>query len=909
MSGIFAAELIYPGHTAKRITQSGDASLAELDASMPLRNLLLATAAGAGVLIGHSQPVTAQTVIPPSSGSCIVSGTSATCTGDVSSGVAASAPLTTLNVNNLTQDIAPASGVDGIDLTSTTAQDITIDVDLGSSSITSTGASNGIDARLGVFLGNVDGNITVTSEGTVTGGRDGINADHFGNGNTTITSTGAITAGTGNGIDASREGGDGAITITNTGDIDANGDGINAFLRLEGSVTVTSTGNITTQSGIGIDATGGSAASTVVTSVGNITANSEGIEASSENSVTVNSTGNVYSATRTGIEAEVDTGSATVTSSGDVTSAVGDALRIDVNTSGTSTVNLMSGAIDGGTGTGSGVSFEGAAGVSNTLNNYASITAQSGLALSGENGDELINNSGTITGNVTLGAGTNTFNNLSAGVFNSGTTVTLGAGNSLTNAGNLSPGGASAVSNTALTGDLTQTSSGTTTITVDTTAGTADRIDVSGSASFNGTITPQLINLTAGQQTTTIVSASGGTVNAGLALATGPALQASLSYPNANDIVLSTSIDLAVGGLNSNQASVANSLNTALSAGPGDTEPILSALVNGVFSMGAYQEALDQLSAEVFLNTETASLFAANDFSNLLFSCDVAGDGSTAISEGQCVWVRPHGRFTRRNDSNSTVGFQENTGGLAAGVQVEFAPSWYAGLGLGYERFSLSTNADADSDGNRFTAGATLKFQNGPFLLAAAVSGGIDSYNTDRTINFGGLDLVAASDHNVSHVTAQARAAYLLTHETWFFTPQLDVNVTHLNRGGVTESGGGGANLSVSGNSDTYVSISPAVEIGNEIELFENSLLRPYVRAGLSYYPDSDNAVAARFANAPAGTSAFTNSSDFGDVFADVAVGATAFLNEGATLKVSYDGLFSSDTQQHGFSLKGSLRF
>lgn len=937
MCGIFQTEISrLKSNLISRPPVTSEFQLMSTGSNFPRATFLAVLVSGPFLLEAPNQAL-AQTVIPPSSGPCVVSGTTATCTGDVSAGIDANAPLTTLNVNNVTQNIAPASGVDGIEFHSTVAQDITINSDTGSSSITATGGASGIDARLGSFGSPVDGSITITSTGNVTGDRDGINADTFGNGDITVTSTGNITTGTGYGIDASHEG-EGDTTVTSTGDIDADNDGINAFNRNSGSVYVTSNGNITARTDIGIDASAGSGELARVTSTGNITANDEGIEASARLNVTVSSTGNIVSTTEDGIEAETsqlvgttgttsvtsvgnitaeedgitaeaEKGTVVVNSTGDITANTGSGVQSIVGTSGSSTVTLISGTVQGGT-SGSGVSLEGVSGTMSTLNNGATLSAQSGLAVSGQDGDDTVNNTGTMTGNVTLGAGTNAFNNQSGGTFNSGSTVTLGTGNTLTNAGNLSPGGSSTVSTTTITGNLVQTSEGTMTITVDTTAGTADRIDVTGTATLDGTIATNVINQSRDEVTVTILSATGGTSNSGVSLAANsPAFQASLSFPNANDVVLTTSIDFSAGAGNANQRSIGNSLNTAFDAGQGDLQPILNALLNNVSGTDAYQDALDQLSAEVFLSTETASLFAANNFSNLLFSCDVAGDGLNAISQGQCVWVQPQGRLTRQSNDSQSVGFDEYAGGLAAGTQISFAPNWFAGFGLAYENASLSTDSDAESNGNRYSAGAAIKYQNGPLLLATALSGGLDDYDTDRKVNFGGLNLVATSGHRISHITGQARAAYLFERGTWFAKPQLDINVTHLDRGSVTESGGGAANLSVSGSSDTYFSISPAVEFGNEINLADEGILRPFVRAGLSYFPDSDNSVSADFLSAPAGTSTFTNSTDFGDVFADVAIGATAIFGNGATLKLSYDGALSSNTQQHGFSLKGSLKF
>ncbi|WP_418068125.1 autotransporter outer membrane beta-barrel domain-containing protein [Roseibium porphyridii] len=287
----------------------------------------------------------------------------------------------------------------------------------------------------------------------------------------------------------------------------------------------------------------------------------------------------------------------------------------------------------------------------------------------------------------------------------------------------------------------------------------------------------------------------------------------------------------------------------------------------------------------------------------------MAGEGLSAINQGQCVWVQPRGRFTRQDNDGQSIGYDENAGGIAGGAQVSFAPNWFAGVGLGYESASLNTDSNADSTSNRFSAGVSVKYQNGPLLLSTAISGGIDDYDTDRTVNFGGLNLVATSGHRVSHVAGKIRAAYLFEHGTWFAKPQLDIGFTYLHRGSVTERGGGAANLSVSGSSDTYYSITPSVELGNEINLSEGGVLRPFVRAGVSFYPDDDSSLSADFLNAPAGVGSFTNSSDFGNVFADVSVGATALFENGAALKLSYEGALSSDTQQHGFLLKGSLAF
>ena len=1023
--------------------------------ALQIRLLAILTFATVVLVSGPSHRALAQTMVPPSNGPCVVVGNTATCTGDVSAGVDADTPLTVLNVNNLTQNIAPTAGVDGIEFVVTTAsQDITVNVDTGAFAISVQNAI-GIDARLGTFANNLDGNVSVTSTGNITTtGSDGINADLFGNGNITIISTGDISDPTSQGIDASHEGGSGNTTILSTGNITSDGEGINAFNRndgtiyvrsignivsdgigidartVNGDVTVLSTGNITTSSGregIEADTTNGNITivsvgnfvtpgdvsieasitangDIVINSTGNITAlfdgandGDEGIFASigGNGSISITSTGNIITdgdADSDGILARVTgTGNLTVDSTGNITTTGADGIEASVSAGSTADVTVAGGTVSGGTGTSAGVNLSGGAGSTNilTINSSAGVTAKSAIAVQGAAGNDTVNNAGTITGAVSLGNGTNTianmsggsitgtistgtgddvfnndgtfigmanlgdgnnsvtntssesfigalitgagndtvsnsgtftgtfdlgggtnvFNNSGGGVLNSGATLSVGAGNSLNNAGTLSPGGSGTVQTTALTGNLVQTGAGKFLVDVDPSAGTGDRFTASGTAGLAGTVQANVVNTARGNRSVTILTAAGGTTNSGVTLLSSPALQASLSFPNANDVVLSYSIDFSAGGLNRNQSALGAGLNSAVDNGTGGLAPLTDALLNNIFTFSDYQAALNQLSPEVYLGSETAALFSAEDFLENLFSCRQAGENHNALSEGPCLWARPEARFLDRDSDSQNIGFDETAGGISAGGQVAVAPNWFAGFAVGYEFGRLNTDSGAESDSNRYSAGASIKYQNGNLLVAAALSGGFSDYDTDRSINFGGFTGAARANHSIRHVAGQARIAYLFEHKTWFAKPLVDVNVTHVSRDSLTETGTASVILNIGSGDSTVFSVTPALELGGDFRLSDKTWLRPFGRVGLSYYPDSDSTLTASFVNAPSGTSAFNITSTFDDVFADLAAGATAIFDNGATLGLSYEGLLSSNTQQHGISLKGSIPF
>ena len=125
------------------------------------------------------------------------------------------------------------------------------------------------------------------------------------------------------------------------------------------------------------------------------------------------------------------------------------------------------------------------------------------------------------------------------------------------------------------------------------------------------------------------------------------------------------------------------------------------------------------------------------------------------------------------------------------------------------------TRAKADSD--RLNGGVALKYNPGPLLLTAAVSGGQGWYDTDRPIAFPGFSALAQADHDVSYIDGRFRAAYLFTNGSWYAKPMVDFDATHISLDNVNEQGAGGASLNVRGNDETVLSATPALELGTAV--------------------------------------------------------------------------------------------
>jgi len=393
-------------------------------------------------------------------GPCITAGTTVTCTGDQSAGIVSGTdflapPVTTLNVNSLTANITPASGFPGISFQN--LGDVTINSNTGSYGITVTGANaSGIGAYSNF------GNVAINNTGKITtlgAGSTGIDTGAT-IGAITITNTGMISGGGDNSVGINADGTHGfvnasTISVVNYGTVTETGIGSNAVAIASNSGLASFFNGAT---GV-VAANGNNSVGVLVATctdpsssdcapspfAGNVDVHSLGrIQATGANSY------GIFAAAFGGGNININLGEGSVTLGGS-----------GAKTFGLSPMGLFTGAaaiaILGGSGT--------------TLTNAGTITGASGQAILvvegtypfgsfvGANtaisntatgliigditlgaGNDTITNAGALTGNVDKGGGVNVLNNLAGGTFNTGPSVNLGAGNTLTNAGTLSPG-------------------------------------------------------------------------------------------------------------------------------------------------------------------------------------------------------------------------------------------------------------------------------------------------------------------------------------------------------------------------------------------------------------------------------------------------------------------------------------
>ncbi|MGX1167635.1 uncharacterized protein with beta-barrel porin domain [Bradyrhizobium sp. USDA 372] len=720
-------------------------------------------------------------------------------TGDITSrttyGVSALTLSNTVNVTTVGNINAALGGIEA-----------TADFDV---TVNSTG---NIAATAGILAFSIFGHIAVSQRGNVAATLDGIFVSTS-SGSATVTQNGNISAGRNAIFVAAAD----SVSITSRGDLVAHDTGIAAT---GGGVGVNSIGNIAVSNGAGMYIIGQQAVG--ITSRGNVSGSTYGIFAGMTNLfgyfTTVDSAGDIVSSAGEGIHAETVAGVTSVTSRGTI-SAFADGIRAyapgNVTVNSTGTVSSGSGnaiyASGGGnlevtasggvvSGALAGIRLDG--GATNTVSIDATARIMGGLdAVLASTGNDTVNNSGIVSGNVVLGGGSNAFNNLSGSVFNSGATVDLGAGNLLSNGGMLAPLGVGAVGTTTLTGDFVQGASGRFMVDVDAAGHSADRLNVTGTAGLGGKVVVDPLARLATTTTYTIASAgnvSGTFTGVDFLTANSFARNARLSYVG-NDVLLTLDPGLLSYSLPSNASvnvrNVAAGIDAPLITGAG-----LPAGFNALFAMAGtpLMNALTQASGETATGSQQTTFNAMSQFMGTLTDPFLAGRGDPHASAGVTgyagdppayaggrkrsgaerdayaaisrkappaqtfesrwsAWAAGFGG-SQTTDGNVQIGSNNATSriaGAVAGADYWLSPHTVAGFALagGGTSFSVANGGTGRSD--LFQAGAFVRHNAGAAYVTGALAYGWQDITTDRTV------IIAGADHLQARFKANAYSGRL----------------------------------------------------------------------------------------------------------------------------------------------------
>jgi outer membrane autotransporter protein len=258
------------------------------------------------------------------------------------------------------------------------------------------------------------------------------------------------------------------------------------------------------------------------------------------------------------------------------------------------------------------------------------------------------------------------------------------------------------------------------------------------------------------------------------------------------------------------------------------------------------------------------------------------------------------------------AGYNANTYGGAAGMDTQnISDRLVAGLALSYGHTNANSNNPNTTKTDIDSYQATL-YGNYDLGQQAYIDGlaayGWDQDNTTRH-NVGGIaELTADGNFHASQIAAQAEAGRNYEVGETTLTPNVLAHWVNYNPSNYTETGAGGANLQVNGNTMNQVELGFGLKAGWTLEDGAGSLIKPQLHAGYRYAVMND---------AIEDTSNFTGGG--GTFITQGATPARSSVNLGGTIKLdttnnweftaSYDFDYRADYISNAGFIRAAYKF
>jgi uncharacterized protein with beta-barrel porin domain len=639
-------------------------------------------------------------------------------------------------------------------------------------------------------------------------------------------------------------------------------------------------------------------------------------------------------------------GDVIVTVSGDITVHGEGALAVIAQSEGTAGKRNINVVYEGGTITGnstSAVSLQD--GQDNTFTNHGTITTFGGIggmAISGASGNETIENHGTTIGSVDLGGGGNDFHNNPSGIFDAGAIVRLGQGNTLTNAGLLSPGGSGTALTTVIDGNLVQTGSGVFEAEVYS-DGEHDRLLVTGdSAQLDGTL--QIVREQGLYRNGTTYSLLEVTGAQGISGSLG-----NLLLPESKPLLcfyvnqLSNALEVEVHApsnttvaTNRVERTVADYLDRITPTASGDLADVLGEFQS--LSLPAFGTAFSSMSPDAYDNATRISYQLGGEFTRslqqrlgtvrsylhargpnqdrpilLAFAGSDADLGqvypSPSLSQVQGrngLWFNAFGQWGDQDSNDGFTGYDYDMRVGALGFDHALADGLIVGLSAGLSRADIDLDLQQGEGRIENFSGAVYgSYFTKRLYVDGAFAYGRNRYDNQRLVTIGSIQRSVSSDHEGDLFSAYLGGGYVFDVSRWLIGPFGTICYSYLKEDGFTETGADSLNLVMDKrNTDALVS-----ELG--LRVFRvldvnNGILIPELSAAWSYDFDIDDRVIRASLAGASGTSFAIAGQDVEKHGVIAGAGLTYVHQRGISTALKYKGEFREAYMSNG--IMGEIR-
>ncbi len=361
----------------------------------------------------------------------------------------------------------------------------------------------------------------------------------------------------------------------------------------------------------------------------------------------------------------------------------------------------------------------------------------------------------------------------------------------------------------------------------------------------------------------------------------------------------------------------------ALDALAGSADPQIQILQSQLAGAATQEELNDVLEASSSPNLDggavvaglaIASQTASLNEDRLASLRDGTGTGVSAgdaASKGLRFWGQGFGAVADQDDRDGVSGYRVNSFGAAFGVDTEkLSENAVVGLAASYARTDVSSdglaNAQTDIDSYQLALYGSYDFNNNAYVTGQANY--IWSRNETSRHPGGAPALTAKGDFDSSQFGARAEAGYDFKRGSMTITPSALVNYVHYTAEDYTETGAGGANLSVNSDDVNLLEVGARVNVAWDIQNRDGSRLQPSLRAGVRHDLIGDEIQATNSFQA-GGPSFSANGMDPAQTTFDAGASIAYVTPNNWTLSARYGVEAKADYLSHGAGVKASYKF
>ncbi len=335
----------------------------------------------------------------------------------------------------------------------------------------------------------------------------------------------------------------------------------------------------------------------------------------------------------------------------------------------------------------------------------------------------------------------------------------------------------------------------------------------------------------------------------------------------------------------------------------------------------AFNEVLEATTSTVDGGAVVAAMGVSNQTSNITntrLASLRSGDASTGMSAGNSssglhAWGQAFGTTADQDDRDGIDGYDADTYGLAVGLDTAgLHDDMVVGLALTY------ADTDVDSDNATTTSTEVDSYQitlygdydvDDRTYVSGQLAYSFGDVDTTRH-NVGGVaGLNASGDYDSDQFSTRLEAGRSYNSGNGMtLTPSVNVNYVHYDADDYTETGAGGANLTVDNDTLNILELGVGVEASWENQNADGSILKPTIHAGVRHDVIGDEVESTN--TFVGGGSAFkTEGFDPAQTTFNGGVGVTYYSTNNWNFTANYDGEYKSDYSSHSGLLKAGYKF